>query len=470
MPTTPEQIDLWRAAKKEHQRLEFKEAKNQYDTRKLSEYCVALANEGGGHLLFGIADRLPRPIVGTAAFPNTNDIAEKLFTWIGFRVDVEEVNHPDGRVVVFLIPSRPKGTAYHYEGKYMMRSGEELVPMSEDRLRLIFSEGRPDWLEEPSKSGLAAEDVIDLLDTQTFFELRNMPYPSSQALVLDRLEQERLIDFAPGNGYSIKRLAALVLAKRLTDFADISRKAARVVVYTGPSKAETKLDFLGRKGYAVGFRALVLFVMGQLPQNEVIEEAIRREQKMVPEIVIRELVANALTHQDFKIPGSSVMIEVYSNRIEISNPGDPVVPVDRLIDGYQSRNENLADLMRRLGVCEEKGSGIDKVVNAVEMFQLPAPDFATTLGRTVAVIYGTRKFESMSRADRIRACYQHAALKYVMREQMTNRSLRERFGLGEEKTTIVSQIISATIQENLIKADDSAGESRRNARYLPYWA
>jgi ATP-dependent DNA helicase RecG len=76
----------------------------------------------------------------------------------------------------------------------------------------------------------------------------------------------------------------------------------------------------------------------------------------------------------------------------------------------------------------------------------------------------------MSREDRIRACYQHAALKCVTREQMTNRFLRERFGLGEEKTTIVSQIISATIQEQLIKADDSAGESRRNARYLPYWA
>jgi len=79
---------------------------------------------------------------------------------------------------------------------------------------------------------------------------------------------------------------------------------------------------------------LVQFIMAQLPQNEVIEEAIRREHKMVPEIVIRELVANALIHQDFMVPGSSVMIEVYSNRIEISNPGDPVVPVARLIDGY----------------------------------------------------------------------------------------------------------------------------------------
>jgi ATP-dependent DNA helicase RecG len=470
MPFTKEQIDLWRSLPSETQAIEFKEAKNNYDTRKLCEYCVALANEGGGQFVLGVVDAPPRPVVGSNAFPNVIKAAENLFEWVGFRVDVEEVAHPGGRVVVFDIPSRPRGTAYNYKGTYLMRSGSQLVPMSEDRLRMIFAEGRPDWLEEPSRTGLAGQDVIELLDTQTFFELRNMPYPSTQALVLDRLVHERLIDFDAQRGYTIKRLAALVLAKKLTDFPDVVRKAPRVVVYSGTSKLETKQDAPGTKGYAVGFQGLVQFIMTQLPQNEVIKEAIRREQKMVPEIVIRELVANALIHQDFRISGGSLMVELYSNRIEISNPGDPVVPVKRLIDGYQSRNENLADLMRRLGICEEKGSGIDKVVRAVEVFQLPAPDFTTTHGRMVAVVYGLQQFDSMSGEDRIRACYQHAALKCVMREQMTNRSLRERFGLGEEKTTIVSQIISATIRENLIKADDSAGGSRRNARYLPFWA
>ena len=71
MPTTPEQIDLWRATPKETQRLEFKEAKNQYDTQKLCAYCVAIANEGGGQLVLGIADQLPRAIVGTSAFPDS---------------------------------------------------------------------------------------------------------------------------------------------------------------------------------------------------------------------------------------------------------------------------------------------------------------------------------------------------------------------------------------------------------------
>ena len=70
MVTTAEQIDIWRQAPSEHQRLEFKEAKNQFDSRKLNEYCVALANEGGGTLLLGIADKAPRAVVSTRAFPD----------------------------------------------------------------------------------------------------------------------------------------------------------------------------------------------------------------------------------------------------------------------------------------------------------------------------------------------------------------------------------------------------------------
>ena len=139
MSISAEQIDLWRGLASETQRLEFKEARNQYDTTKLCRYCVAIANEGGGHLVLGIADKPPRAVVGSQAFLDTQDITEKLFHWVGFRVDVEAVAHPDGRVVVFAIPARPKGTAYHHEGAYLMRSGEELVPMSEDQLRKIFA-------------------------------------------------------------------------------------------------------------------------------------------------------------------------------------------------------------------------------------------------------------------------------------------------------------------------------------------
>jgi predicted HTH transcriptional regulator len=219
--------------------------------------------------------------------------------------------------------------------------------MSEDQLRQILAEGKPDWLEENTCSGLSAQQVVELLDTQSFFDLLKLPYPTRRKGVLDRLLQERLVE-SEGGAYGIRRLGALLLAKRLQDFGDISRKVARVVVYTGTSKLDKKLDQLGTKGYATGFQGLVRFIMGQLPQNEVIEDALRREVKLVPEIAIRKLVANALIHQDFSISGTSMMVEIYADRIEISNPGEPIVPVERFIDGYQSRNERLADLMRRM--------------------------------------------------------------------------------------------------------------------------
>jgi predicted HTH transcriptional regulator len=271
---TPEQIDVWRQVKSENQRLEFKEAKQQYDYRKLCQYCVAIANEGGGFLVLGVTDKAPRQVVGTQACPNIISHAQKLFETLGFRVDIEEVSHPAGRVLVFEIPSRPRGTAYHLDGAYLMRSGESLAPMSEDQLRRVFAEGKPDWAEEHTKLELDEQEIIDLLDTQTFFELLRMPYPTDRSGVIERLERERLIDLRAGR-YAIRRLGALLLAKHLEDFPDLSRKAPRVVVYTGTNKLDTRLDQVGIKGYAVGFQSLIRFIMGQLPQNEVIREALR---------------------------------------------------------------------------------------------------------------------------------------------------------------------------------------------------
>jgi predicted HTH transcriptional regulator len=162
------------------------------------------------------------------------------------------------------------------------------------------------------------------------------------------------------------------------------------------------------------------------------------------------------------------MVEIYSNRIEISNPGLPIVPVERFIDGYQSRNERLADFKRRMDICEERSSGIDRVVQTAEFLQLPAPDFRAGLNRTVVTVYGPKPFDEMDRDDRVRASYQHCALRWVMAQHMTNQSLRDRFGLPEGKAAVTSQVIAVTIDAKLIKPDESVGGSRKYARYLPF--
>lgn len=463
------QIDHWRSTPTETQILEFKEARVSFDRQKLNEYCVAIANEGGGHLLLGIVDENPRSVVGSDAFPNLVEIVNEVFQRVGFRIEVEAVSHPGGRVVVFTIPSRPRGIAYHLSGRYLMRLGSSLTSMSLDRLRVIFAEGAPDWIEEPALKDLDGQSIVDLLDTQAFFELLKQPYPTDRSGVLSRLIEHRLIDRTEGY-YSIRRIGGLLLAKKLDSFPELARKAPRVIVYNSNSKLETRLDQLGQLGYAVGFQGLWKFVLQQIPQNEVFENALRKNVKLLPEDSIRELIANSLIHQDFGIGGAGPMIEIYPNRVVISNPGEPIVKLDRFIDGYQSRNERLADFMRRMYICEEKGSGIDRVVHEAEVCQLPAPRFQSDDVRTIVTIYGPQLFEDMDRDDRIRACYQHCVLRWILDERMTNQSLRERFGLPESRSSVASQIINAAVDAGKIKADESVGSSRKYARYLPFWA
>ncbi|HEV2247716.1 MAG TPA: ATP-binding protein [Terriglobia bacterium] len=468
MSTTPAQIDDWLCSPSELPELEFKEARDSFSLEKLFQYCAAIHNELGGKLILGVSDKHPRRVVGSSAFQNPIKAVQQILDKLHFRVDIEEVNHPQGRILVFHIPPRPVGTPCSLDGAFFMRSGESLVAMTPDHLRAIFDEGKPEWLEEHTGTGLDDSQVVDLLDTQSFFELIRLPYPTDRAGVIQRLIEMKLVDRING-GYAIRRMGALLLAKRLDRFSELERKAPRVITYSGNSKMETNADFPGNKGYAVGFDGLVGFVSNLLPQNETMEGALRVSVKLVPDDAIRELLANALIHQDFMLTGTSMTVEIYANRVEISNPGEPIVAVERFIDGCQSRNERFASLMRRFGACEEKGSGIDRVVKMAEIYQLPAPDFRTGLNSTIVTIFGGRKFEQMDRQDRVRACYQHCALKWVMSEKMTNESLRERFKLSRAKTSIASQIISQTIESGLIRAD-TVGGSRKYARYAPFWA
>jgi len=203
----------------------------------------------------------------------------------------------------------------------------------------------------------------------------------------------------------------------------------------------------------------------------VIGSALRTDVKIYPELAIRELVANALIHQDLTMRGDGPMIEIFSDRIEITNPGKPLINPLRFIDEPpQSRNESLAAFMRRMNVCEERGSGIDKVIAQIELFQLPAPDFQVTENHTKVVLFSPRKLSGMDRQDKIRAFYQHACLQYVSGQRMTNATLRKRFSIDEKNYAIASRIIQDTIQADLIRVYDPQSASKKYASYVPFWA
>ena len=321
--------------------------------------------------------------------------------------------------------------------------------------------------KEIALNNLSGQEIVQLLSTESFFDLLKIPYPSDQQGVLSQFIQQGYI--IKNSNFAITKLGAKLFAKNLTDFDIIHRKAIRVIVYKGKNKVDTIREQIGVRGYAVGFQGLVDWVNSQLPANEEIGKALRKETRMYPEIAIRELIANALIHQDFSEKGFP-MIEIYSDRIEISNPGAPLVTPERFIDGYISRNEKLADNMRRLGFCEEKGSGIDKVIFHNELFQLPPIGVVVSENRTRISMYSYKSLNDLDKQEKVRACYQHACLKYVSNEKMTNQSLRERFKIEDQNASIASRIIRDTLEDGSIKEDDPNNTSRKYASYVPFWA
>lgn len=132
--------------------------------------------------------------------------------------------------------------------------------------------------------------------------------------------------------------------------------------------------------------------------------------------------------------------------------------------------ETYFDLMRRMRFCEEKGSGLDKVIFYNELYQLPPINVIVTENRTSVTIYSYRSLNDLDKKEKIRACYQHACLKYVSNEKMTNQSLRERFKIEVHNYSIASRIIRDAIEDNVIKEDDPANKSRKYACYIPFWA
>jgi len=177
-----------------------------------------------------------------------------------------------------------------------------------------------------------------------------------------------------------------------------------------------------------------------------------------------------LIHQDFFVTGTSPMVEIFADRIEITNPGEPLVDTQRFLDTPpKSRNEDLASLMRRFRICEERGSGIDKVVSQVELHQLPAPFFEVPPGFTRSTLFAYKPLNDMDKADRIRACYLHACLKWVIRDFLTNASLRKRFGIAEKNKAMASRYIKEAVGAEMIKPFDVEA-SRKLMKYVPFWA
>lgn len=475
-------IDELRALAAETNWVEFKA--NNIDPEVIGKRCSALSNsarlEGRdcAYMLWGIEDS-SHAVIGTDFNPDTRKIGNQLLQlWLAnslqpsIAFNFRAVPHPQGRVVLLEIPAAT-GAPVAFNGMAYIRIGSATPKLTDypERYQQLIERLRPySWEHGIATQFVTADEVLSLLDYSQYFRLTGQPLPDNRTGIFERLEADRLVIRDVGGKWNITNLGAILLANRLGDFGDgLARKGVRFVAYGGHNRAAPvthRQD--GQKGYAAGFEGMLNYLNALLPKNEHIGTALRESHPLFPELAIRELVANALIHQDMTVSGAGPQIELFSDRIEITNPGSSLVKPDRMIDlPPRSRNESLASLMRRMGVCEEQGSGLDKVISQVEVFQLPPPLFLGEKDSMRVVLYGPRSFADMTPDERVRACYFHAVLKFLSGDKMKNSTLCVRLGINLKNAAQASGVITKTLNARLIRVADP---DHPRAGYLPHWA
>ena len=477
--------DLVLQMKKLSREAEWIEFKVNYKSPdSIGEYVSALANGAAlsgkqfGYLVWGVADD-SREIVGTRFDPMTTKIGnEELENWlltllsprINFRFYQVII---ESNPVVLLEIERASTQPVRFRGQEFIRIGsykKKLKDFPEKERQLWRSFDQTPFEKRVAMERVDASDVLELLDYPSYFDMLDRPLPRNRNGILSSLAGEGFIHRCDAGRWNVTNLACIVFAKRLEAVQTVRRKAVRVIQYQGESRLETLREKVGGKGYAPGFDSLIGMIDGLLPQREVIEYAIRRTISRFPEAAVRELVANAMIHQDFFVTGAGPTVEIFENRIEITNPGGPLVDARRFVDCVpKSRNEALASIMRRVGICEERGSGWDKVASQCELHRLPAPLVEVPGDSTRVVLFSHRTLAEMSRRERVATVYLHACLQYVNRGYVTNASLRKRLGIEAKNSARASRLIAEAVDDGVISPEDPAA-ARRLMRYMPWWA
>lgn len=447
------------------------------DVSALSNSAV-LSDRHSGYIIWGVDDNT-RSVVGTSFSPSTNKIGnEPIESWIIQRLNprinirFHEVEFDNARCVMLEI-----GSAQEYPVKFgqtayirVGSSTRKLVEYPGKEKDLWFKLSKRCFEHEPAMIDLWEQDVFDLLDTKTYCTLIGFPQASNKEAVT-RLLADQLITLSDSGSYSITNLGAILFARYIEKFEFLKRKTVRVIKYEGEDRTKAEREVRGRLGYAAGIERMEEYITKSVPSKEEFKGVIRHNVPIYPRIAIREILVNALIHQDFQVIGTGPSVEIFSDRVEITNPGVPLIDVDRFIDHQpQCRNDKLADLMRKLGLSEERGSGIDRVIESVEALQLPAPEFSVPGTFTKITLFSPRTFLEMSKDDRVRACFQHACLMRVKNQQMTNASLRERFGLDDSYAAHMTKVLNDTKEVGLIKEADPHDQSKKFRRYVPHWA
>lgn len=446
-------------------------------TDRLAQHLCAFSNlVGGGFLVFGVNN-------DSTLFSVTKEQCDEIIKKLGNiarhnlipPIPLEHATLDlNGNSLLFIhIPENAEkpvslrvGTIYDS----YCRSAGQTVKMSRQEVKQQIAESQGLLFhEQMALTDVTADEVLNLLDYSSYFQLSGRIFPETKTAILLALADEKFV-VKQNEKWNITNLGALLFAFDLAKFKELEFKTLRIVLYKGKNRLEAHPEIDFKEGYACGFEHFVQFIM-ERTSIEVIEKALRETKASYPERAIREILANSLIHQNLWQKGMYVIVEIFSDRIEMTNPGTPLVDVNRFIDAPPtSRNEKIALLMRRFEICEQRGSGIDRAIKAIEDAYLPAPEFIRGNNYTKVFIYPKKSFSQMSKEDRIRACYQHCCLKYMEKEQMTNQSFRTRMGIENENAAMVSRIIKDTVNSGFIKDFNPESLSKKHAKYIPFWA
>jgi ATP-dependent DNA helicase RecG len=471
-------VDELRQLPEETEWAELKE--NNFDAEVIGKRLSALSNgarlcdKPKGYLVYGITDK-SREVVGTKFKGGTERAkGQELQFWLSKELDpcpeinFLEVDHGGRRVVLIEIDSASR-TPTKFKGIAYLRIGEatpRLTDHPEKEQQIWRKLQSYSWEKATAEPYLPKRTVFELLDVEQACTLLKSPLPDSDDGKIKWLQSNGLVAPDVGKNWNVLNIGALLFAKDIAKFPTLSRRQVRLVQYSDASRIRAIKEVPVYGGYALSFEDVIATIVEMTTKEDI--GTLRMLRSQFPLKAIREIVANALIHQDMTITVSTPMIEVFSDRIEVRNPGESLVDTARFIDSPpKSRNEDLASLMRRMNFCEERGSGIDRVVEAVEEATLPAPDFIAGSGVTRAVLYGPRPFASLTKAERVRACYQHACLLNEQGRRATNASLRARFGVDQSQSAQVSRVFKDALKEEFVKLADLAAPK---GGYVPNFA
>ena len=311
----------------------------------------------------------------------------------------------DGKHMEFMIVAKAQNIPVAFEKVIYIRSGSYTKKLQEfpvlqarlwDRLR------RERFEDTYVVTDLTLQREFQLLDCDIYLDIMCLPLLADMDGYEHYLCQEEIIVRQDNGLFAITNLGAILFTHHLYDFGRLERKAIRVVQYADKSRMSIVKEQIFTDGYAKSLESAVRYVFALLPATEDINAVRLTTESTFPLPAVRESIANAVIHQDLYATGAGPVVDIFSNRMEVTNPGIPMIDVMRILDNPpRSRNEKLASLMRRLKMCEELGRGWDRMVLACEKMQLPAPNIYVYEDATKVTMFSHIDFNNIPAEDKI---------------------------------------------------------------------